>query len=433
MQNKKSLINVTSTPLTEIITNSNKINISMKFRHLFKYLGPAFIVSVAYFDPGNFATNISGGSMFNLNLLWVILWSNIMAIFLQIMSAKLGIATGSNLTQVCKQVFSKKINYIFFIIATIAAIATTMAEFIGGVLGFYLLFGIPLIYSVFLTVLVTFLIIYLQKFGQRIVEIVIFLFVTLICGSYTIELYISKPNWPQVALHTLIPSLPNSQAVLIAVGMLGATVMPHVIYLHSQLVQCRNDKLTTIKEKKIHLTMEKIDIFIAMNIAFIVNAAMIVVSASVFYNNGLQIDTIEQAHRSLEPLMGTFSAGAFGAALLASGFSSASVGTMAGETIMDGFVDFNLPITLRRVIVMLPGIIIIILGVNPMKALLLSQVCLSFVLPATIISMLIITNKKEIMGDFVNNFITKFIGWIIASVIILLNIILIFLNFTGNI
>ena len=411
---------------------NKKICISVKIRSLFKFLGPAFIISVAYIDPGNFATNISGGSIFNYSLLWVILWSNLMAIFLQIMSAKLGIATDKNLTQMCREVFSKRTNWFFYIVATLAAIATTMAEFLGGVLGFYLLFGIPISYSVILTAIITFMIVYLQKYGQRVVEIIITLLVAIICVSYTIKLFLAKPEWSQVALHTLIPSLQNGQAVLIAVGMLGATVMPHVIYLHSQLVQCRNNGMT-LEEKKKHLRMEKIDVFVAMNIAFIVNAAMVIVSASVFFSRGMVVESIEQAHKSLEPLLGGLSSAAFGAALLASGFSSASVGAMAGETIMDGFVDVKISPLLRRIITMLPGVIVIVIGVNPMKALLLSQVCLSFVLPVAIISMLKITNRKDLMGAFVNTPFVKFLGWIIAITIIALNAVLIYLTFTGNI
>lgn len=415
------------------ITKLNrKMNISAYIKSLMKFLGPAFIISVAYIDPGNFATNISGGSIFNYSLLWVILWSNLMAIFLQIMSAKLGIATDKNLAQMCREVFSKRMNWFFYIVATLAAMATTMAEFLGGVLGFYLLFGIPLSYSVILTAIITFMIVYLQKYGQRVVEIIITLLVAIICVSYTIELFLAKPEWSQVAIHTLIPSLPNGQAVLIAVGMLGATVMPHVIYLHSQLVQCRNNGMT-LEEKKEHLHMEKVDIFVAMNIAFIVNAAMVVVSASVFFSRGMIVESIEQAHKSLEPLLGGLSSAAFGAALLASGFSSASVGAMAGETIMDGFVDVKISPLLRRIITMLPGVIVIVIGVNPMKALLLSQVCLSFVLPVAIISMLKITNRKDLMGDFVNTPFVKFLGWVIAITIIALNAVLIYLTFTGNI
>ena len=416
---------------TGVVVGS-RLRIKESVRHLLKFLGPAFIVSVAYIDPGNFATNISGGSIFNYSLVWVILWSNLMAIFLQIMSAKLGIATGKNLSRMCREVFTKRLNWFFYLVATIAAMATTMAEFLGGVLGFYLLFGIPLSYSVILTAIVTFGIIYLQRYGQRIVEIVITGLVAVICGAYSIELFLAKPDWQQVALHTLIPSLPNGEAVLIAVGMLGATVMPHVIYLHSELVQCRNHS-NDLEEKKKHLRMEKIDIVIAMNIAFIVNAAMVIVSASAFFSRGLIVDSIELAHRSLEPLMGPLSSGAFGIALLASGFSSASVGAMAGESVMDGFVDFKLPANLRRIITMLPGVIIILAGVNPMKALVLSQVSLSFALPVAIIPMLIITSKKEYMGEMVNKKWVKAFGILIVSMIIVINAVLIYFTLSGSI
>ena len=405
-----------------------------RFLILLKFLGPAFIVSVAYIDPGNFATNISGGSIFNYSLVWVVLWSNLMAIFLQIMSAKLGIATGKNLTLMCKEAFSRQMNCFFYLVAAFAAMATTLAEFLGGVLGFYLLFGIPLYLSVILTAIVTFCIIYLQKYGQRVVEIVITVLVAVICGAYTIEVFLAKPDWQQVAIHTLIPSLPNGQAVLIAVGMLGATVMPHVIYLHSELVQSRNHSTNVTKKKK-HLHMEKIDIIIAMNIAFLVNAAMVVVSASVFFSRGMVVDSIEIAHKSLEPLLGTLSSGAFGIALLASGFSSSSVGTMAGETVLDGFVDkkFKLPVNLKRIITMLPGIIIILAGVNPMKALVLSQVGLSFALPVAIIPMLIITSKKKYMGEFANKKWVNIAGTIIVSIIVIFNAILLYLTFSGKI
>jgi len=402
-------------------------------KHLFKFLGPAFIVSVAYVDPGNFATNISGGSIFNYSLLWVILWSNIMAIFLQVLSAKLGIATGKNLPQMCKIAFSKNTNRIFYFVAIIASMATTMAEFIGGVLGLYLLFAIPIKLAVLIIAVITYTIIYLQKYGQRAVEIIISILIAVICGAYIIELFLAKPDWPQVALHTLMPSLPNGQAVLIAAGMLGATVMPHVIYLHSQLVQCRNGDDMTYEEKKNHLKMEKIDVVIAMNIAFIVNAAMVVVSAAVFYNNGLAVDSIQIAHKSLEPLLGSLSCAAFGTALLASGLSSSAVGAMAGETVMDGFVDFKIPLNLRRAVVMLPGAAVIIAGINPMKALVLSQVSLSFALPFAIIPTLIITGNKKFMGSFANKPFVKIAGIIIAAVIVTLNAVLLYLTFTGKV
>ncbi len=399
---------------------------------LFKFLGPAFIVSVAYIDPGNFATNISGGSIFNYKLVWVILWSNLMAIFLQINSAKLGIATDKNLSQVCRDVFSVKANWFLWFFAELGAIATTMAEFLGGALGFYLLFGIPLPIAGIMTGIITFCIVYMQKYGQRAVEIIISILVAVICIAYGIEMFLARPDWLEIGIHTLIPSLPNGEAVLIAVGMLGATVMPHVIFLHSELVQVRN-KHTKYEEKAHHLRMEKIDIIIAMNIAFLVNAAMVIVSAAVFYQQGLVVNSIEMAHYSLEPLLGKLSSTAFGMALLASGFSSSAVGAMAGESVMDGFVNVQLSSIIKRLITMGPAMLVIIIGVNPMRALLLSQVSLSFVLPMAIIPMLIITCNKKIMGRFVNNQITKVVGIIIASLIIILNIILLYLTFTGKV
>lgn len=403
-----------------------------KFKNLLKFLGPAFIVSVAYIDPGNFATNISGGSKFNYNLVWVILWSNLMAIFLQSMSAKLGIATGYNLPQMCGKVFSRGTNWFFWIVAELAAIATDLAEFLGGTLGLYLLFRIPMAYAGIITAFLTFLIVYFSKYGQRVVEIIISTLVAVICVAYTIELFLAKPDWAAAGLHTLIPSLPNGEAVLIAAGMLGATVMPHVIYLHSQLVQCRNQDKNE-EDKKKHLKMEWIDITIAMNIAFIVNAAMVIVSAAVFFRNGLNVETIEQAHQTLTPLLGTLSSGAFGIALLASGLSSSAVGTMAGQTIMQGFVGLKISDNVTRVVTMAPGMLIIILGINPMKALLLSQVTLSFVLPVAIIPMLLITKRRDLMGVLVNKPITNILGWIITAIIISLNAILLYLTFTGQV
>lgn len=418
---------------THLNVRRKNIGVLSKIRQLVKFLGPAFIVSVAYIDPGNFATNISGGSVFNYTLVWVILWSNLMAIFLQCMSAKLGIATGHNLPEMCGIIFRKKVNWFLWICAEFAAIMTDLAEFLGGTLGLYLLFKIPMIYSGLLTGVITYLIVYLEKYGQRVIEAVITALVSVICIAYSIELIIAKPDLGAVAIHTLVPMLPNGQAVLIAVGMLGATVMPHVIYLHSQLVQSRNHINDDTEKKLKHLNLEKIDIVIAMNIAFIVNAAMVIVSAAVFYKNGIAVDTIEQAHKSLEPLAGSLSSGAFGIALLASGLSSSAVGTLAGQTIMKGFVNLNIPLNIRRLITMAPAMIIICLGVNPMKALVLSQVSLSFALPLAIIPMILITGRKDLMGALVNKSITKIIGWIIISIIIALNIVLLYLTFTGKV
>lgn len=423
--------NLLGKPLEPLPQGSYFTILRHKWQTLKHYLGPAFIVSVAYIDPGNFATNISGGSLFNYNLVWVILWSNLMAIFCQTMSAKLGIATNHNLPEMCARIFSRKTNWCFWIVAELAAMATNLAEFLGGTLGLYLLFKIPFIYAGILTGIITFGIVYLEKYGQRIVETIIGVLVAVISILYVVELFLAKPDWGQAAIHTLVPSLPNGRAVLIAVGMLGATVMPHVIYLHSQLVQCRNGD-TSVARKWKHLRLEKIDIAIAMNIAFIVNAAMVVVSAAVFFRNHLAVETIEQAHRSLEPLLGSLSSSAFGIALLASGLSSAAVGTMAGQTIMKGFINLSISDNAIRLITMAPAVLIIILGINPMKALVISQVTLSFVLPLAIIPLIIITGRKDLMGDFVNRPFTKILGWFIAGVIIGINMILLYLTFTGN-
>ncbi len=403
-----------------------------RFRQLLKYLGPAFIVSVAYIDPGNFATNISGGSLYGYGLIWVVLWSNLMAIFLQSMSAKLGIATGKNLPELCGQAFSRRTNWFLLCGAELAAMATDLAEFIGATLGFYLLFHIPIVWAGMLTAAVTFLIVWLEKYGQRVVEAVIAALVAVICVAYAVELFLAAPDWEQAALHALIPELPDGRAVLLAVGMLGATVMPHVIFLHSQLVQTRNHDIS-IAQKRRHLRLERIDIGIAMNVAFIVNAAMVIVSAAVFHGNGVAVDTIETAHRSLEPLLGALSSGAFGVALLASGLSSSAVGTMAGRTVMKGFVGLNIPDNITRLITMAPALLLLALGVNPMQALVFSQVALSFALPLAVIPMLLIAGRKEFMGDFVNKPSEKIVGWLIAALIIALNAVLVVLTLTGNV
>lgn len=403
--------------------------IKEKAKGVLKYLGPAFIVSVAYMDPGNFGTNISGGSQFAYNLLWVILWSNIMAIFVQILSAKLGIATGDHLPNHCSRVFSRPVNWGLWSIATVAAMATDLAEFLGGVLGFNLLFGIPLVWSALLTGTVTYGICHMQKYGQKIVERIITGMVAIISVAYVWEMFISGPDWSQVGYHVAVPML-TPDSVLVAVGMLGATVMPHVIYLHSHLVQTRRTECP--EDCKHHLKMAKLDVFVAMNMAFIVNAAMVIVSAAVFNGNGLDVDSIEAAYATLQPLMGNMAAGAFGLALLASGLSSSTVGTMAGEVILSGFVGFDIPASIRRLITMIPGLALLIVGVNPLEALVYSQVLLSFALPAAIIPLMIVTNKSQIMGRFKNSVLTNCLGWVIVTMILAMNAVLMYLTFTGQ-
>jgi len=409
-----------------------RLSFQQRIQGLLKYLGPAFVVSVAYIDPGNFGTNICGGSKFNYSLLWVILWSNLMAIFLQSLSAKLGIATGRNLPQMCHQVFPSTANWGLWLVAEIAAMATDLAEFLGAALGIYLLFDIPLLYAGLITGVITLFITSMEKYGQRVVETIIFSFVAVICAAYFIEIFWAKPDWSAIAFHTAVPSLPGGEAVLIAVGMLGATVMPHVIYLHSELVQYRNGDHSQ-RRKHNHYRLEKIDIVIAMNIAFLINAAIVIVSAAVFYSQGMEVASIEEAHRSLAPLLGSMSSTAFAIALLASGLSSSAVGTMAGQTIMQGFLQLNLPPTIMRLLTMTPAMIIISLGINPIQALVISQVVLSFALPAAIIPLMLITRRRDLMGSLVNRPIVNCVGWIITSIVVGLNALLLYLTFTGNV
>jgi len=337
------------------------------------------------------------------------------------MSAKLGIATGKNLPELCAAVFGRRVNWAFWILAEIGAMATDLAEFLGGALGLNLLFQMPMWSACLITGLLTMIICHLERYGQKIVEVVIASLVGVISCMYLLEAFLAKPDWGQVVFHTAVPVLPDSGAAMIAVGMLGATVMPHVIYLHSQLVQYRGGGGDNGGGRLRHLRMEKIDIALAMNVAFLVNAAMLFVSAAVFFDRGVVVDTMREAHRSLEPILGSLSCGAFGVALLASGLSSSAVGTMAGQTIMRGFVGLNIPVQLRRVITMLPAMVIILSGVNPMNALVLSQVALSFILPIPIIQMLIVAGKREVMGEFVNSTAVRRLGILIAAAVVALN------------
>lgn len=414
-------------PALSPVNNHPRARSAGRFRRLAAYLGPAFVVSVAYIDPGNFATNISGGSKLGYSLLWVVFLSNLIAIFLQVMSAKVGIATGQNLPELCARVFPKAANRFFWIVAELGAMATDLAEFIGGTLGLNLLFHIPMLAAGLLTGVLTYFICSMEKYGQKIVERIITVLVAVISVSYLAEIFLSRPDWAQTAYHTFVPELPNTEAVTLAVGMLGATVMPHVIYLHSQLVQCRC-KWNDIGCRKHCLKMEKIDVALAMNIAFFVNAAMVVVSAAVFYRSGVVVTTMQEAHRSLEPLLGPLSVGAFGVALLASGLSSSAVGTMAGQTIMKGFVNISIPVSLRRLITMLPALVVIALGINTMDVLVISQVALSFILPFPILQMLAVAKRRDLMGEFANTPRVRFVGGLIAAVVIVLNIALLVLT-----
>lgn len=399
---------------------------------LLPFLGPAFIASVAYVDPGNFATNIQGGAQFGYTLLWVILASNLMAMVLQTLSAKLGIATGKNLAEQCRENYPSWLVKLMWFLMELVAMATDLAEFLGAALGFNLLFGIPLWIAGILTAISTFIILALERKGFRSLEAVISTMVGVIAISYVIETILDKPDWHLVAVHTFLPQLPNTEAVLLATGILGATVMPHAIFLHSSLTQDRIVVRSPEQLKRL-FRFEQIDVFIAMGVASLVNGAMLIMAASTFHSTGASnVGTIQEAYRTLEPLLGKAASAFFGISLLASGLSSSSVGTMAGQVIMQGFLHHKIPVWVRRVVTVLPSLIVIFIGLDPTRTLVISQVLLSFGLPFAVIPLVMFTSRKDLMGVLVNHKVTTVVASIIAVLIVILNFFLLYQTFFGG-
>jgi manganese transport protein len=379
------------------------------------YLGPAFVASVAYMDPGNFATNIEGGARFGYELLWVLLWSNAMAILVQYLAAKLGIATGKTLPENCREQFPRPVTILLWVAAEIGAMATDLAEFLGAALGFYLLFGIPMLPAAILTGVCVMLILAVEQLGFQWLERVIMFLVGVIGVSYAIEMFLSKPAWRPILTHVLVPEI-HSSSIYLAVSMLGATVMPHVIYLHSALVLPRREELD--RDEHHHRKMELIDVLLAMNGAWLINSAMVVMAAAVFFSGGIHVYSIEAAHATLGPLLGKFAGVAFAVALLCSGLSSSTVGTMAGQVILQGFMNFRISIFLRRIVTMIPAIVVIAWGLDPLKTLVLSQAVLSFCLPFAMIPLLMLTRSRDLMGTHANRPITNYLA-VTATVVIL--------------
>ncbi|HEY7208560.1 MAG TPA: Nramp family divalent metal transporter [Gaiellaceae bacterium] len=394
-----------------------------KFRIL-PFLGPAFIACVAYIDPGNFATNIAGGSKFGYTLVWVIVASNLMAMLIQMLSAKLGIATGRNLPEVCRDRFSHRTSILLWIQAEAIAMATDLAEFLGAALGFHLLLGIDLFPAAVLTGIAAFMILGLQRFGFRPLEATIAAIVLVIGACYVIELFYANPDLGSVGRHAVIPQFQGSESVLLAVGILGATVMPHVIYLHSALMQDRIRPETDDEAKRL-MRYTRVDVVIAMSIAGVINMAMLVMAASTFFQSGLHgIDSLEGAHETLAPLVGGASATLFALALLGSGLSSSAVGTMAGQVVMQGFIRRQIPVFVRRAVTMVPAFVVIALGVDPSRTLVLSQVVLSFGIPFALIPLVLFTSRRSVMGPLVNKRATTVAASIVAAGIVALNVFL---------
>jgi manganese transport protein len=399
---------------------------------LLPFLGPAFIASVAYMDPGNYATNIQGGAQFGYTLLWVVVASNLMAMLIQTLSAKLGIATGKNLAEHCRAEFPRWVVWVMWVFMEIVAMATDLAEFLGAALGFNLLFGMPLWLAGIITAAFTFLILGLERYGFRPLEVVISVLVGVIAVCYLIETVLDRPDWGQVLFHAVVPQFAGPESILLATGILGATVMPHVIFLHSSLTQGRIVVREPNQLRRLY-RYEILDVVIAMGLAGLINAAMLMMASATFFRQGMHnVGTIEEAYQTLEPLLGSAASWIFAISLLASGLSSSSVGTMSGQIIMQGFLQHQIPVWIRRLATMVPSLIVIVIGLDPTRTLVLSQVVLSFGLPFAIVPLIWFTSRSELMGILVNRWLTKVLISIVAALITALNIYLLYQILAGG-
>ena len=395
------------------------------------FLGPAFIASVAYIDPGNFATNIASGAQFGYALLWVVLAANLIAMVVQTQSAKLGIATGRNLPELCRQQFGRRTSIGLWLQGELVAMATDIAEVVGAALGLHLLFGIPLFPAGLIAGAGAFAILALQQRGFRRLEAVIAGFVGVVIAAFAFEVTQAKPDPGGIAEGLFIPGFQGTESVLLATGILGATVMPHVVYLHSALTQKRIVGRDDRERRKI-LAFERVDVVIAMTLAGLVNMSMVIVAAGLFNAGGLTgIDSIEGAYAGLEQTVSENAATIFGIALLASGLASTSVGTMAGQVVMQGFIQRRISLTLRRAITLAPALLVLAIGVDPTRALVVSQVVLSFGIPFALIPLLVVARRPSVMGTLANPPWLTAGASLLAALIIALNLFLLHQLFFG--
>jgi manganese transport protein len=413
----------------DVLSGSSRRNV---FGRLLPFLGPAFIASVAYMDPGNFAANLQGGAQFGYTLLWVVVASNLMAMLIQTLSAKLGIATGKNLAEMCRESFPRPAVIGLWVLMEIVAMATDLAEFVGAAVGFNLLLGIPLWLAGLLTAGATIVILGLERYGFRPLEAVITAFVGIIAVCYLVETVLDQPAWGDVLRHAVTPQFAGPESVLLAAGILGATVMPHAIFLHSALTQGR----ITVKDPRQLQRLyrfEQFDVVLALSLAGLINAAMLVMAASTFHRSGMSaVGTLEEAHRTLEPLLGPAASAIFAVSLLAAGLSSSSVGTMAGQVIMQGFIRRQIAPWIRRLATMAPSLAVILAGWEPTRVLVISQVALSFGLPFAILPLAYFTARRSVMGVLVNRRATTVAIWLISALVISLNVYLLLVTFTGG-
>jgi manganese transport protein len=384
------------------------------------FAGPAVVASIAYMDPGNFATNIQAGARYGYQLLWVVLLANLIAMLFQALSAKLGIVTGKNLAELCGDKFSRPVVIAMWVVSEIAAMATDLAEFLGGAIGLSLLVGMPLLWGMVVTAVLVYAILMSDRFGFRPVELIISLLVGVIAVCYLVEMFIAPVGWRAAALGTVLPQLPDSEALLLAVGIIGATVMPHAVYLHSGLTQGRIPARNAAETRTV-LRISNTEVVVALAIAGLVNMAMVMMAAAAFHAGHPDVAEIETAYHTLAPLLGGAAAVVFLISLLASGVSSSTVGTMAGQMIMQGFVALSIPVWVRRLATMIPAFVVVALGVNATRALVISQVLLSIALPLPMIALLIFTRRKDLMGEFVNGALTHAAAIVGAAVVLGLN------------
>ena len=388
------------------------------------FAGPAVIASIAYMDPGNFATNIQAGARYGYTLLWVVLLANLIAMLFQALSAKLGIVTGRNLAEMCRDEFPRPMVCGMWVVSEVAAMATDLAEFLGGAIGLSLLFHMPLFAGMVVTAIVTYGILLFESSGFRPVELIIGGLVGIIGLCYLIEMFIAPVNWGAAALHTVVPKLPDGEALLLAVGIIGATVMPHAVYLHSGLTQGRTPVRNENERRKV-LRFSNQEVILALVVAGLVNMAMVMMASSAFHAGHSDVAEIETAYYTLTPLLGAGASIVFLVSLIASGVASSAVGTMAGQMIMQGFVGFRIPIWVRRLVTMLPAFVVVGLGANARSALVISQVVLSIALPLPMIALLMFTRRPDIMGSFANSRLTNVAALVGTALVLVLNSILI--------
>jgi len=399
-----------------------------RLRAALLFAGPAVVASIAYVDPGNFATNLQAGAKYGYSLLWVVLAANVVAMLFQALSAKLGIVTNRNLAEISRAHFSTPVVYAMWGVSEIAAMATDLAEFLGGALGLSLLLHVPLIVGMAITGIVTYAILAAEKQGFRPLELIIGALIGTVALSYVIELMLVDVNWREAAHGAFVPHLQGGGALSLAAGIFGATVMPHAIYLHSGLTQHRAPARNDAVRRKL-LRFSNREVIVALSVAGLVNMAMVIMASSAFHAGHADVAEIETAYRSLTPLLGAGAAAVFLVSLLASGISSSVVGTMAGQMVMQGFVGFHIPVGLRRLLTMAPAFVVAALGVQATDALLYSQVVLSFALPAPMIALVIVTSRRDIMGEFVNSGKVTTAAIAATVVILALNVVLLLQTF----